>query len=155
MRRGIAALRTRCAGAGREDGNAMVEFIGAAVLLLLPVMYIGIALARLQAGVFATEAAAREIGRVVVTSADASERAALSDAALRLALDDQGFDPDGAEVAVTCATATCPAAGGEVTVRVVYPVELPFVPRFVGEAVPLSVPVEAVHVAPVGDHVVP
>lgn len=147
------AVVDRLQARGPDAGNAVVEFIGAAVLLLLPVMYIGVSLARIQAGVFATEAAARDIGRVVVTAEDASQRAHLSDAALRLALEDQGFDPAGAGLEVRCTTPTCPGVGGEVIVRVSYDVELPFVPEFFSSLVPLSIPVEATHVAPVGDHV--
>lgn len=156
----VAQYRWNCLARSRrlgepDTGNAIVEFIGAAVLLLLPVMYIGVSLARIQAGVFATEAAARDIGRVVVTSPDTGQRAALSDAALELALVDQGFDAAGARLDVTCSTPTCPAVGGAVTVRVGYDVELPLIPDFFSNAVPMSIPVEAVHVAPVGDHVVP
>ncbi len=77
---------------GSEDGSASVEFITAGVLLLVPFVYLVLALAAVQGAAFAVEGAARQAARVYVraeTEADARDRA---DLAVRYALADFGVD---------------------------------------------------------------
>lgn len=147
-------VRARLRGVDGDAGNAVVEFLGVALLLLVPVVYLVLVLGRLQAATFAAEGAAREAGRSLVTAETAEEgrRAAL--ASVRLALADQGFtdvDTAGA-LAVACPMTDCLAPGSDVEVRVTVEVPLPFVPGFVRDAVPFAIPVSATHIAPVDDH---
>ena len=134
-----------------DRGSAVVEFLAAALLLLLPVLYLVLVLGRLQAATFAAEGAAREAGRSFTTSPTVSEALPRATASVRIALDDQGFtDVDAASaLAVECSTTRCLEPGSDVLVRVSFRVPLPAVPAFVQGVVPLAVPVTAEHVAPV------
>ncbi|GAA2725844.1 pilus assembly protein [Cellulomonas aerilata] len=134
----------------------MVEFLAAALLLLLPVLYLVVVLGRLQAATFAAEGAAREAGRSFTTSPTVAEALPRATASVRIALDDQGFtDVDaGSALAVTCSTTPCLQPGSDVLVQVAFEVRLPAVPAFVQGVVPLAVPVTAEHVAPVDSFLV-
>lgn len=149
-RRPSRASGERCGG---ESGSAVVEFIGTAVLLLIPLVYLVLVVGRLQAGAFAVEGAAREAARAVVTAESSAQGVARARAAVEIAFEDQGFDAGdaSAEGALTleCSADPCLSPGGEVGVRVRLDVPLPFVPAALGAWVPLAVPVEASHVATV------
>jgi hypothetical protein len=138
-------------GCGREEGNAVVEFLGVALLLLLPLMYLALTLGRLQGATFAVEGAAKESARAFVTADSVAEGEARALVAVSLALEDQGFDDvlPADVLSISCSGVHCLEPGGEVVVVVRYEVPLPFVPPGVRSWVPLSVPVEAVHVSPV------
>src|SRR4051794_3589223 len=46
-----------------EEGSALVEFVFLAVVMLVPIVYLIVTLARIQAGTLAVEQASREAGR--------------------------------------------------------------------------------------------
>ena len=82
MNRLLARLRR---GGDDERGSAVLEFLVVGVLLTLPVFYLVITLARLQAGAYAVSGAAREAGRMYVTATDdgaGSQRAQAGDGPL-------------------------------------------------------------------------
>ncbi|GII99567.1 TadE-like protein [Sediminihabitans luteus] len=138
----------------RDDtGSALVEFVGATVVLLLPVLYLVLTLARVQAATFAVESGAREAARVVVSADDLDEGVARARQVVGLALHDQGFDDAVQAFEVACSSTPCRAPGSTVRVRVRYDVVLPFVPASIGDGASLAVPVEATEVMPVDDHV--
>jgi Flp pilus assembly protein TadG len=134
----------------RDDaGSAVVEFVTLGVLLLVPVVYLVIALGRVQAGAFAAEGAAREAARVFSAAPDQPTAERHAHAAVRLALHDQGFrevDPAQA-LAVHCEQDPCLQPQAQVRVRVQVDVVLPGVPRFIDVLVPTRVPVRAEAVA--------
>lgn len=134
-----------------ERGSAMVEFIGAAVLLLVPLVYLVVTLAQVQAGTFAVEGAAREAARAVVTAQSSAEGGARAQAAVRIALADQGFD-DGDGLRLECSHDPCLTPGGTVATQVRLAVPLPFVPEALRSWVPLGIPVEATHVGTVDQY---
>jgi len=126
-----------------------VEFLGVALVLLLPVLYLVLTVGRLQAATFAVEGASREAARAFVTAPSSDDGARLAAAAVGLALGDQGFAPTPGGLTIACSSRPCLEPGGEVTAHVRLDVPLPLVPEFVRGVVPLSVPVEAQHVASV------
>ncbi|NKY41663.1 pilus assembly protein, partial [Cellulomonas septica] len=66
-----AAVDARLRGSGgRDDGSAVLEFLGVALVLLLPTVYLVLVLGRLQAATFAVEGAAREAARTAVAADD-------------------------------------------------------------------------------------
>jgi Flp pilus assembly protein TadG len=146
-----AGAANRFRTGGGDEGSALVEFLSAGVLLLVPLVYLVIVLGRVQAASLAADGAAREAARAVTTAdttQDADARAAL---AVRLALGDQGFaDSDGAMV-IDCGAGGCLVPGNRVEARVAVRVILPGVPRFVDRAVPASITVRAVQVAVVDE----
>lgn len=139
---------------GADDGSAIVEFLGITVILLVPTVYLVLVLGRLQAAAFAAESAVAQSARAFVVADDlaAAERAAF--AAARLALEDQGFDGGTARDALTltCSSSPCRAAGSTVATHIAVEVDLPLVPSFVRDVVPLAVTVTADHVAAVDQY---
>lgn len=144
----------------RDRGSATVEFVALTLILLVPVLYLGVSMARVQAGAFAAEAAAYSAGRAAVVAglasldagaSDANARAAAADAA-RLAAtttaEDFGFPPDAAEVTVTCGD-ECLAPGTAVTAQVSIEVDLPGVPDAITAHLPLGVDLQAAAMSPV------
>lgn len=145
-----AALGARHArGPGRrhrgDEGSAVVEFLGVALLLLIPVVYLVLVLGRMQAAAFAVDGAAREGARGFVTAETGQSAAPRAVTAVALALGDQGIDPAVAPEAltITCTTTPCLTPGGTVTATVEVDIPLPGVPGFLQGSVPLSIPVSA------------
>ena len=141
----IRALARRVRRVG-ERGSAVVEFVFLAVLMLVPLVYLVMVLARLQAGSYAASAAVREAGRAFVTASEADEAAPRAEAAARIAFEDQGFDGTG-RLAMACDGDPCLRPEGRITMEATVVVPLPLVPAFARDVVPLEVPVTASHVA--------
>ena len=142
--------------AGRDDGSAIVEFLGLSLLLLVPLIYLVVALSRIQAGAYGTEFAARESSRgAVVVGVQSLERGASLDEAVAaanlrantvaaLAIDDFGFDAaDAARVTLGCDPEPCLSPGSDVVTTVELKVDLPGVPGFVRSWLPLAVTVRS------------
>ena len=147
-------LRSRLAAVlgPRDGGSAVVEFVTIGVLMLVPVVYLVLAMASVQAAAFATESAAREAARIVVTGGDEQQSQQRVVAAVGWALRDQGIeaDPAGA-VEVACRAQRCLTPGADVTVTVSVDVPLPALPAGLSAVVPLVVPVSATHTQVVGE----
>lgn len=140
------AARAAAVVTGRDRGSAVVEFVTIGVLMLVPVVYLVVAMSAVQAAAFATESAAREAARIVVTGADEAQSAELVVAAVGWALRDQGIEADPAQAAeISCAATPCLTPGADVTVTVSVDVPLPGLPAGVSRVVPLVVPVSATH----------
>jgi len=154
LRGAVRAVARRLRGPDAERGNAVVEFLGVALVLLLPAMYLVLTVGRVQAATFAVEGGAREAARAYVTAGSAADGAARAGTAVALALDDQGFtgtDPADA-LTLACSSAPCLEPGSEVAAHVRLEVPLPLVPAFVRDVVPLAVPVESRYVASVDEY---
>lgn len=128
-----------------DDGSASLEFITAGMLLLLPLVYLVLTMASIQAGAFAVEGAARQAVRVYVQSASTGEGDAAAGRAIEFALADYGLDAEDVSVSVACSPnpANCLTRRGFVTIRVATTVTLPLVPPILELDVPLSIPVES------------
>ncbi|WP_170323824.1 hypothetical protein [Cryptosporangium phraense] len=74
-----------------ERGSAVVEFVFGGVLLLVPLLYVVIAVFEVQRNAFAVTEAARDAGRAYVSADDPSTAAERATYAVRLALEDQGL----------------------------------------------------------------
>ena len=148
MNRVRARLGARLRHVRGDDGSAIVEFIGLAVVLLVPLVYLVVVLGRVQAGAFAVEGAARSAARVYAGASSQEAAAGQARAAVLLALGDLGFpaDPD-AVTQVTCSADPCLQPEALVRVRVRLDVALPGMPALLAEVVPARVPVEAESVA--------
>lgn len=134
-----------------QRGTAVVEFVWLAILLLVPLLYIVLAVFEVQRSAFAVSAAARAAGRAFVLSPSEASASARAVAAARVAMADQDLDLDRASIAFTCAPdpANCLVSGSTVQVSVSYPVALPLVPTALGGNTP-SILVQAVHRVPYG-----
>ena len=131
--------------ASTDEGSASLEFITAGLLLLLPLVYLVLTMAQLQAGAFAVEGAARQAARVYVQSATTAEANSAAQRAIEFALADYGLDTDTVTVSVSCSPnpANCLTRRGLVTIQVSTSVPLPLVPPVLDLDVPLSVAVNS------------
>ncbi len=128
-----------------EDGSAALEFIAVGVILLVPLVYLVIALGAIQEQTLGAEAAARHIARVVSRAPDAVTAAERSDAVLAGIVDEYGLDADALEMTLVCTPAVveCPSAGATIIVTVATRVQLPLVPEMLGLDRATAVPVQA------------
>ena len=125
-----------------ETGSASVEFITVGLLMLVPLVYLVLALSAIQAGAFAAEGAARQAARVFVQARDLPSAEASAERALEFALADHGIE-GGAGIEVSCSAAECLTRQAFVTVSVELSVPLPLVPPVLVGDFPLAVPIHA------------
>jgi len=128
-----------------DRGSASLEFITTGLILLVPLVYLMLAVSSIQSGALAVEAASRQAARVFVeapSTGDAEERVEL---AVSFALADYGLDTDDVSVTVSCSPSAnrCLTRRGFVTVTVESRVTLPLVPSVLDLDAPLSVPLSA------------
>ena len=129
-----------------ERGSAVVEFVFLTVVVLVPLIYLVLTVARIQAGTYAVAQAAREAGRAFVTAETELDAPARASAAAQIAFADFGFE-GGLEIG--CDGSPCLRPEGRVTMRAVVEVPLPLVPDFARAVVPLQVPVSSTSVSTV------
>lgn len=154
---GCAVARSRAAAPSRvraprvrellreERGAASLEFVTVGLVMLLPLIYLIVALGAIQAHSLGVEAAARHTARTIALADGTAAAGARADAVLTAVANEYGIDPGGLAVSVTCvpAASTCPAAGATVLVTVRARVLLPLVPAVLGLDRIASVPVAA------------
>jgi Flp pilus assembly protein TadG len=127
-----------------DDGNAIVEFVWLAVLLMVPLAYLVLAVFRVQAATYAVSSATREAGRAFVTAPSSDDAEALAAVAANLVLRDANLRLDHADLRVRCSADPCLTPGATVDVRIDHDVPLPFLPRFL-PGVPATVHVSGRH----------
>jgi len=127
-----------------DDGSAALEFIAVGVLLLVPLVYLIIALGAIQEQTLGAEAAARHTARAIALASDAESAERSGERVLAAVSDQYGMDPDAVEVSVTCSSqiTACPSAGATITVVVTTKVSLPLIPAIFGLDEAASVSVE-------------
>ena len=109
-----------------ERGDASVEFLGILVVLVIPVLYIVLAIGQVSAGAMAVDAGAREAARIL---AQDSGRRADAERAVALIVEDFGVD---APASVSSSCAACASSEGAIEVSVSVRVPLPFLPAWLG-----------------------
>ena len=134
-----------------EAGTALVEVTWLSLLLMLPLLYIVLAVFEVQRSAFGVGAAARAAGRAYAVAPSEAAAVDRANAAAAVALDDQQLDASRSTMLVTCSPdpENCLAPGSVIRVDVAYPVALPLVPSALGAHTP-SIRVEAVHSVPYG-----
>ena len=131
--------------AGADTGSAIVEFVGLAVLLMVPLVYLLLTVFQVQAAAYAVASAVREAGRAFVTAPStlvAHDRAV---AAAQLALADHGMPFDPGTLEITCQPACALVPDTRVNVHLSAAVPLPFVPEALGGG-RLAIGVDGEHV---------
>lgn len=147
-------------GQRQDEGSATVEFVALSLLLLIPLVYLVLSFAQIQAGAFAAESAAAAAARAAVVDGVAEYEAgstrahAMSVATGRAhavaatALENFGLESKSATVELAC-DAQCLEPGSNISARVSISVPLPGMAGAFGGALPLEVAVEAQSRAPV------
>ncbi|MFT4305851.1 MAG: TadE family protein [Microbacterium sp.] len=131
--------------AGGDTGSASLEFVVGALLLLVPIVYLIVALGLIQQGALGADAASRQIARAIALSADAAEADRRAQRTLTDIATEYGLDPAALSVDVSCGetVAACPEAGATITVTVRARIPLPLVPPVLGLDDVIVVPVDA------------
>lgn len=109
-----------------EAGSAIIEFIFLAVLLMIPVAYLILTVGQIQGGAYAAVGAADQAAKVFVLHKELPAAHEAAEQAVRLAVQDMGFDPDSATLDLNC-DPDCSTAGAKVRAHVQLKVELPVV----------------------------
>ena len=134
-----------------ERGSALVELTWLGFLLLVPILWIVLAVFEVQRGAFGVSAAARSAGRAFALAPDDPTGRQQARAAVELALADQGIQDVGWQLEVTCGhLPDCHAGGAVITVTVRTKVKLPFVPDFMGGVATFAL--DAEHSVPIGQY---
>jgi hypothetical protein len=136
-------LAARLAVAASERGSASLEFLTVGIILLVPLVYLVLAVAAIQGGALAVEGAARQAARIAVEASAEGAADAAVDRAVRVTLADYGVDADAASVSIECSATDCLEPGSRIRVSVVARVSLPLVPDFLALEAVGSVPLEA------------
>jgi Flp pilus assembly protein TadG len=112
-----------------DDGSAVVEFVFLSVLLLVPLLYVVMTGIAVQRSAFGLAAAARDAARAYATAGSDRLGEARAEAAVRLALRDEGvaWRPSGR--VVTCGPCDY-SPGSTFTVEMQARVPLPLVPSW-------------------------
>lgn len=136
-----------------DDGSAVIEFVFVAVVIMVPLVYLIAAVATVERNRLAVTQAARDAGRAFTTSETPAQARGRVDAAVRLALADQGL-PDDATLRFVAPGAGCDARavapqlrpGAEFTICVTRRVQLPAVPTVLTGRGVRTIGVYVVHV---------
>ena len=130
---------------GDDAGSASLEFVTVGMILLVPLVYLVLAMSAIHAGSLAVGGAARQAARVFVQSATPAEAHAAAARAIEFALVDHGIDPQAAALTISCSPRpdACLMRQGYVTVKVDLLVDLPLAPAVLTGEFPLAVPLTA------------
>lgn len=140
-------MRRRSFGRLHDDdsGNAIIEFVYLAMLLMLPLVYVLLTVFRVQSAAFAASSAVREAGRVFVGTTPGQDPRERAGAAASLVMADSGLVLREEQLTMTCSADPCLTPGATVVVAIDYVVALPFLPRLFADRAPASVPVTSRH----------
>ncbi|MBD8607797.1 hypothetical protein IFT73_13125 [Aeromicrobium sp. CFBP 8757] len=135
----------------RDDGTATVEFVWLSLLLLVPLVYVVVAVFDAQRAAYGVSAASRAAAVAFLQSTDPASGEQRARVAADAALADQGID--GASVRVTClpAPTECFEPGSSVRVVVRATQRLPLTPRALGSQLG-GVTVDSTHTEPYGSY---
>lgn len=121
-----------------------MEFLGVSLVLLVPLIYLIVTMARIQAASFAAEGAAREAGRLIAQADTIEEGVQAARLGVELAFADQGLDVDPTTaLEVTCSVPECLTAGEYVLIEIRTDVALPLAPDFLAGSMPTTVAITA------------
>jgi Flp pilus assembly protein TadG len=135
-------LRARLTRLRRDDaGNAMLEFVALAVMLMLPLVYVLLSVFAVQRAGYAVTTATREAARAYVLAEGSDEGLRRAYVAAEIAMADQGMSLSPDELAVHCSASPCLTPGAKVEVSVDTQVALPFLPNVFAGRAPASVAV--------------
>jgi hypothetical protein len=136
-----------------ERGSALVEFTWLAILLMVPLVYVVLSVFEVQRGAYAVSAAARSAARAYsLAGSDAAGHDA-AEAAVRVALMDQGLDGQEVDLHISCTPDPhhCLHPGSTIRVIIETHVDLPLLPDALGGNKP-SFRLDAVQQVPFGTY---
>ena len=130
---------------GVDSGNAIVEFVYLAVLLMVPLVYVLLTVFRVQGAAYAVSSAAREAGRVYATSGLVDEAGPRAFTAASIVMRDSNLALAEGDLRISCSSEPCLVPGSRVNVVIAYDVSLPLLPRMFDGRATASVQVTSRH----------
>lgn len=128
-----------------ESGSATVEFLGLALVLMIPLIYLMVFVSQVQAAALGAVAAAEQAAQATA-AIDAARGARSAVAGAHLTLGDYGFDARAVTVDLACSDGGCGSLEPEEIVRsrVEVSVPLPLIHTLTGtDASPVTISAEA------------
>lgn len=121
-----------------EAGTALVEAVWLVLLLLVPLVYLLVAVFDVQRASYAVSGAARAAARAYTLAPDEASAAARARAAAAVALQDQGIELADVGLTIRCrpVPGDCLSPGSSVTVALAHQVLLPLAPSALGGSAP-------------------
>jgi hypothetical protein len=115
------------------------------MVLLVPLVYLVVALGLIQEQALGAEAGARHIARTVSAASGVEEARERADRVLQAVVDEYGMDAASVDLSLSClpAGATCPDTGATLLVTLRTRASLPLIPPILGLDDIASIPVEA------------
>lgn len=137
-------------GRSPDRGTASIEFIWMTILVLVPFVYIMLAVFDAQRAAYGVSTASRSAARAFILAPDSATARTRADAAARIALADQDVQ---ANVTVTCLPdpASCLQPGSSVRVTVDTRQPLPLTPTVLGDSI-AAITVSSSHDEPYGTY---
>ena len=128
-----------------ERGSAALEFILVGLLLLVPLVYLVVALGIIQEQALGAEAGARHIARAVSSASGVDEARGRADRVLQAVVHEYGMDAASVDLSLACLPQgpACPASGATLVVTLRTRASLPLIPPVLGLDDMASIPVEA------------
>ena len=133
----------------KEDGTAPIEFVWQTILLLVPFVYILIAVFDTQRAAYGVSTASRAAARAFIQSPDVATGERRARIAAAIALDDQSLPDAGVQITCLPTPADCLQPGSSVRVRISTTQRLPLTPSALGSQIG-GIVVDSVHTEPYG-----
>lgn len=123
-------LRRRLGSVHDESGSSIIEFIVLATVVLVPVVYLIVAVSGIQSASYASVGAADQAAKMHAAADSAAESAsddadARAEAAVEAVLDDFDIDRTQADVGIECPAGSCGQDGDLIAVTVDITVPVP------------------------------
>jgi Flp pilus assembly protein TadG len=137
----------RLPAASREQrGSAIVEMTWLGLLLLIPLVYVMVAVFTVQRSAYGASEAVRSAARAYVLAPDVQTARDRAVEAAQLSMRDQGVRLAASDVAIMCrpTPASCLTPGSSVEVDISVDVDLPLAPSLFGRST-ASIAVHATH----------
>jgi Flp pilus assembly protein TadG len=121
-----------------ETGTALVEVVWLVLLLLVPLVYVVVAVFDVQRASYAVSGAARAAARAYTLAPDEGSAPARARSAAAVALRDQDIEIADVALLISCRPVpdNCLSPGSSVTVEITHQVRLPLAPSALGGSAP-------------------
>ena len=112
-----------------EQGSTTIEFVIVVIGIVMPLVYITLAVAAVHGARSAASHGVREAARILMEADESGAGVARARQAVDLAFADHGLDVPTNALTVTCSSAPCLMPGSSVNVGVNWSMPLPWMPQ--------------------------
>lgn len=113
----------------KEQGSATIEFVIVVIGIVMPLLYITLAVAAVHGARSAASHGVREAARILMEADASGVGVARARQAVDLAFADHGLDVPGDALTLTCSSTPCLMPGSSVNVGLNWSMPLPWMPQ--------------------------